>query len=79
MSATRIIFIAVCAVLGVLVFTIGFVIRRSGDNSMSIAGLLSRSRENRRKRPILPKTAAAYFTIVLTLAAIALIVIFRRR
>ncbi|SHI23558.1 hypothetical protein SAMN02745823_03738 [Sporobacter termitidis DSM 10068] len=80
MSPTRITFIIVCIILAVMVFTIGLIIRRGGDDSgMTVSGLLSPSGAKRKKRRARPKNASVYFTVVLTLTAIALLIIFSGR
>lgn len=77
MSTIRIIFIIVCLIVAVLVFTVGFVFQKNGAAGGLPAGLFgTRSKSSARKRKPHPKNSGGYLTIFLILVLLVLIIVF---
>lgn len=77
MSITRLIFIAVCLIVAVLVFAIGTVIQKNGAAGGLPGGLFgARSKNSAKKRKPSPKNAGGYLTVFLCLVVIILFIVF---
>lgn len=81
MSTTRIIFIAVCIVLGALVLTLGVIIQRNDpDSKYSLSNALKPLTPGHRRKSIrLPKNPNAFISIFLILLLLFLFLVFSRK
>lgn len=78
MSTTRIIFIAVCVVLGALVLTLGVIIQRNEpDSKYSLSNTLKQLTPGTRRKTIkLPKNPNVFISIFLVLLLLFLFLFF---
>lgn len=81
MSTTRIIFIIVCVVLAVIVFTIGFVMQKNDpDSKYAVSKALNpKTLSKRKKRNNLFSNSGSYITMFLLIVIIVLFLVFSRR
>lgn len=81
MSTTRVVFIIVCVVAAVIVFTLGIIIQKNNpDSKYSVAKALSpRPAGERRRRLRLPKNPNIYMTFFLIILLLFLYFVYSRR
>jgi hypothetical protein len=77
MSTTRVIFILVCLIVAIMVFTIGIIIQKNNpDSKYSVTNALN-PKALRKRRLKLPKNPSSYLTLFLIILLLFLFLIFK--
>lgn len=79
MSTTRIVFIIVCVVVAIMVFTLGIIMQKNNPNGKySVTNVLN-PRSSGKRRKVLPKNTNSVLTIFLILLLLFLYIVFSKR